>query len=99
MNADWKFIANYINRTLADKKGGLDTESIQSIEHYINCDEYEMAFEILFLEIITNKLAIEDKTEALNIGKQLKLDEESVFDINFWGRFEQYLKENIDAIS
>ncbi len=56
----------------------------KSVRHYINYDEYEMAFEGLFIELMSlnEKLNI-DYSESYKIALLLKLNEETVFDANF----------------
>lgn len=73
----------------------IDPDIIDFTYHYINHDEYEMAFEGLFLEIIKHK-----NIPSLNIKKCqeiavfLKLNQETVYDMEFWSKFENFCKEN-----
>jgi hypothetical protein len=92
---NWKYIKEFIQMTLESIQLKLDKESIDFVSHYINHDEYEMAFEGLFIEIM--KLAKAPKIdfiESKKVGELLKLDEESVFDFEFWEKFEEYIKRN-----
>ncbi len=51
-NVDWNYILSFIKTTLKIVESKLNSKSIEMIEHYLNHDEYEMAFEILFIEIM-----------------------------------------------
>ena len=71
---------------LNEYKNLFDNKTNNAIKHYIEHDEYEMAFEGLFIDIIKQNNWISDKsiTYYLEIGMQLSLDKESVFDPDFW---------------
>jgi len=43
---------DFISNILLRVRSELDDESIKTVEHYIQYDEYEMAFEVLFIEIM-----------------------------------------------
>ena len=91
----WNSIKNYIISVLETVKTNLDQESIDSVKHYLDHEEYEMAFEGLFIEIMKlNSRPNIDFIEGRKFGKLLKLDEESVFDFNFWRQFENYCLAN-----
>jgi hypothetical protein len=82
-----KFIYSIIQK-LNDK---LDKESVVLLQHYLNHDEYEMAFEGLFIEIMKMSEAPKiDINRSKEIGRLLKLDEESIFEFDFWERFDNY---------
>ncbi len=73
----------------------LDSESMDAVQYYIDRDEYEMAFEGLFIELMKAKAFI-DKSEMelyLKLGQDLGLDEDSVFDSNFWNKFKIYVEQ------
>lgn len=73
----------------------LDKEAIDFVQHYIEHDEYEMAFEGLFIEIMKlEEIPKIDLFKSKEIGKSLKMNEESVFDFDFWNKFDNYVKEN-----
>jgi hypothetical protein len=88
-----KNIKEFIQLVLKLVESKLDNESIDYVNHYINHDEYEMAFEGLFLEIMKfEKIPEIDFLKSKEIGELLKLDEESVFDFDFWNKFKYYLE-------
>ena len=90
---NWMKAKSFITSLLADVKEQLDEESIEAVEHYVDHDEYEMAFEGLFIELI--KLNIKpsiDTKKILEIGKFLNLNQDSVFDDTFWDKLINYLK-------
>ena len=93
-NDIYKDIKEYILLTLEIVESKLDSESIDYINHYINHDEYEMAFEGLFLEIMKlEEIPKIDFLKSKKIGELLKLNEESIFDIDFWYKFKNYLEK------
>ncbi len=67
----------------------ISTEGIKGVIHYYKHDEYEMAFEILVLELIeSNKYPDNfNFNEWEQLGKYFKLDVDSVFDDSFWDKF------------
>jgi hypothetical protein len=82
--------ANLLLRlVLAEYKNKLDSESISTIKHYLDHDEYEMAFEGLFLDLMKENTCIDKKIliECISIGKELNIDQSSVFDSEFWTKF------------
>ena len=83
-----------ISNLLSASEVKLDKESVNNIKHYLNHSEYEMAFEILFLELMKlnekPKFNVESYKE---LAVKLKLNEESVFEPDFWNRFEKFLAE------
>jgi|GEM_PF-1130205 len=71
----------------------LDGDSIDAVEHYIKHDEFEIAFEGLFIEIMKMEKAPNlDYNIYLKLGKKLKLDEESVIDPFFWENFINFIR-------
>ncbi len=86
-------IVHFIQSCLEKVKPKLENEAVKTIEHYIYHNENEMAFEGLFIEIMnldSYPLGI-DKEKSRAVALALKLNEESVFDYHFWGKFNQYL--------
>lgn len=93
-NDIYKEIKEYILLTLEIVESKLDSESIDFVNHYVNHDEYEMAFEGLFLEIMKlEEIPKIDFLKSKMIGELLNLNEESVFDIDFWHKFKIYLQK------
>lgn len=87
----WTEIEEFILGTLNLVRHGLDQESIDTVTHYVDHDEYEIAFEILFTEIVRkNPTQAVDYNTALQIGQQLNLPNESIYDPSFWANFETF---------
>lgn len=92
----WEYIKEFIQSTLTIVQFELDQESIDSVNHYLENDEYEMAFEGLFLEIMKLERNLKiDLKKSKEIAELLKLNEESVFDFDFWKKFESYIKGGV----
>ena len=74
-------------------KANIDESSIEAVKHYISHAEYEMAFEGLFIDLIEINFYLSDKQKemAMNFGKQMGLDHESVFSDSFWDGFLNYV--------
>ncbi|RFS21178.1 hypothetical protein DVR12_17750 [Chitinophaga silvatica] len=89
---DWQFVTDFIVEVLSKVQVYLDQEAINTITMYLTYDEYEMAFEILYLKImeLQNTPPI-NLAKSLEVGKLLKLDEYAVFDGGFWNKFEHYI--------
>ena len=88
---NWEYIKSFIQTLLLEVK--LDRESIEAINHYLEHDEYEMAFEGLFIEIMKlEEVPKIDFVESMKVGRKLKLNEESIFDFEFWKKFETFIK-------
>lgn len=89
---NFKAIDQFVRRTMS--RAELDAESLGIIGLYLDNREYEMAFEGLFLELIKSGKAIKLNTrECMGMARQLKLDKETVFDYQFWSKFEAYLHD------
>ena len=77
----------------------LDDDSRESVQHYLDHSEYEMAFEGLFIELMALKLETYDIefNSYVELGKVLGLKEESIFDADFWMKFISFTtKYNLD---
>ena len=89
----WTEINEYIEELLNEWKDYLDKETINFICHYLKHDELEMAFEALFIEIIElKKDSFLNSKKAKDVALILKLDKESIFDMDFWKKFEFFLE-------
>ena len=96
---DWFYIRDFIKSILVSVQSELDEESVNSVNHYLEYDEFEMAFEGLFIEMMNLKIPPKiDFLKSKEVAKQLKMDEESVFDFEFWRKFEDFISRNTDAI-
>ena len=92
-NSDnFKQIDQFVRSTMS--RADLDAESVEVIGLYLDNREYEMAFEGLFLELIKSGKTIKLNTsECMGMARQLKLDKETVFDYQFWPKFEAFLHD------
>lgn len=87
-------IEDFILNTLQTVRAEFDDKSIDGIDHYVVHAEYEMAFEILFIEIMKlHKYPLIDLQKSREVGLLLKLNEESVFDPFFWDKFKSYITQ------
>ncbi|MCB1738753.1 MAG: hypothetical protein KDK91_00160 [Gammaproteobacteria bacterium] len=52
-----------------------------------------MAFEGMFIELMKKNVAlgIEEKESLRSLGEELGLKKESVFDVDFWQKFENFI--------
>lgn len=73
-------------------KNILSSEGLEGVEHYREHGEYEMSFEGLVIELYTTgKYPPYFKfTEWKELAVAFGLDEESVFDEKFWGKFVEW---------
>jgi hypothetical protein len=82
-----------IQELLNQNTSNLDFESNETVRHYISHDEYEMAFEGLFIDLM--KLGAvnwpEKPSTYMELGEKLGLDHDSVFDGNFWENFTHFI--------
>jgi len=78
----------------------LSIEGVEAVSHYFKHDEFEMCFEGLIIELMSNNLYPDrfNFAEWKNLAVEYGLDENSVFDGFFWRNFNQwgnyYDKEN-----
>ena len=70
----------------------LTTEGFEAVNHYFEHDEFEMCFEGLVIELISNNLYPSEFkfSEWIEIALEYGLDEHSVFDGFFWKNFNQW---------
>ncbi|GGD66934.1 hypothetical protein CO662_28305 [Rhizobium anhuiense] len=89
---DFEPIDQFVRSVMS--RADLDAESVEAIGLYLDNREYEMAFEGLFLELIKSRKTIKlNASECIGMARQLKLDKETVFDHQFWSKFETYLHD------
>jgi hypothetical protein len=89
----WNKINIFLKSTLNEVGSYLDEDSIKTVNHYIDHDEYEMAFEIIFLEIMKmHKKPVIDYKQTTETALHLKLDKQTIFDIDFWKKYKDWLK-------
>ncbi|MBP0595964.1 hypothetical protein J8I87_41385 [Paraburkholderia sp. LEh10] len=72
----------------------LDDETLESVRHFIEHDEYEMAYEGLFIELMKVHFNPQDidMEGCLRIGELLGLSRESIFDGDFWVHLKSYVE-------
>jgi hypothetical protein len=89
----YKEIESFIKATLSQVSSLLDAETIDSVNHYLDNAEIEMAFEGLYIEIMTqpSTSSLIDFNKSKNAALLLGLDKETVFEPNFWAMFEKFL--------
>ena len=89
----WTVVDQFLRMLLNQFTDDLDDESIDAVLHYLEHDEYEMAFEGLFIELIKVNavLSVEDANKCLKIGENLGINKDSVFDMNFWQKLNTFL--------
>lgn len=94
---DWNKVKNYIEEILRIYCNLLSSECIEAVHHYLDHDEFEMAFEGLFLDLmkIGQIPQLIDSKECIDVAKTLKLDRESVFDADFWKKFLEFIESPI----
>ena len=73
----------------------ISPDVLRGIEHYLKHGELEMAFELLFLDMIDKniKYQFETKSDWINLAEELGLKEASVFEDTFWKKFSNYLSQ------
>jgi hypothetical protein len=91
----YNYALEFITKTLNTAQPFIDVESFDSVNHYIKHAEIEMAFEMLFLEIINQNLSIEvDSKTTMRVATDLNLDKETVFDVDFWNKLQNFISNN-----
>lgn len=89
---DWSEEADYIVGVLSELEKDFDQETVDYVSHYVNHAEYEMAFEILFTEIMRLKYKPNvDWRMAKEVGLSLNLNKETVYDNYFWDKLLHYI--------
>ena len=88
---DWVLVVAFINKTLKDATGLLNGINQEAVRHYVFYSEYEMAFEVLFLEIMKfPKIDFFDCDKALEFASLLKLNTDTVYDDCFFDKLVDY---------
>ncbi|WP_374981513.1 hypothetical protein PSGK_11420 [Pseudomonas solani] len=80
-------VSKWVSEKLMLIRSDISDEAFSDICHYVEHDEYEMAFEYLLLEVMDLKL--NDNFvggEVMGIAVFLGLDRDYHYDENFWGR-------------
>jgi hypothetical protein len=94
MNIETKLKAiSFIEDSLGILQPVVAEDAFREVKHYLDCDEYEMAFEGLFIELMQLKeLPPIDLVKSRQIALLLGLDKESVFKSDFWISFERFIR-------
>jgi len=91
--AQYTYIENYIRSVLLLVQSELASDTANTIHDYLTHDEFEMAFEGLFIEVMQLPyLPKIDFSESRKVGELLELDQETVFDVDFWNKFRNYIR-------
>ena len=95
-NDNWDEYESLIRRVLNNYANLLKSDSVDFVQHYIDHNELEMAFEGFFLELIGADIEFDenDKKNYLKLGRDLGLDKTCVFDDEFWEKFLRYIKND-----
>lgn len=91
---DYSFIRDRLVVLLEKYQGVLDEGTLESVRHFIGHEEYEMAYEGLFIELMKinfNPRDI-DMGVCMTMGESLGLNVESVFDGDFWVHLASYVE-------
>lgn len=93
-NMNWHEIAQAIQDEVDSNSHIIPDKRLHDIRHYLNHDEYGMAFEYLYLEIMDRKGSVFSlgPIKANKIGRLLDLDKETLIDEKFWCRFQEYIR-------
>lgn len=84
-NHEWIEVANAIRLLLDKYSDQLSRDTVDGVNHYLNHDEYEMAFEGLCIGLMNGPaFSAQDRQRCQAMAKRLGLDRDSVFDSEFW---------------
>lgn len=88
---DWELVVTFINNTLKDVTSFVAGINKEAVNYYVNYSEYEMAFEILFLEIMKfPRMSFIDCDKALDFALLMKLNTHTVYDDCFFEKLVDY---------
>ncbi len=84
-STDWFEVKEFIEGILNSNRNLLTDETFDEVKGYLDNDEYEMAFEYLFLKLmeIDAEPNIHDKERIIDIARNLHPDEKWIFDEHF----------------
>ncbi|WP_417582457.1 hypothetical protein [Nitrincola sp.] len=95
---DWKKLISDIQSEIDANKDVIPKERLSNIQYYLDHDEYSMAFEYLYLEIMEREGA------CFTLGKQsvkeialffdLNDENECMVDARFWPKLQAFLERN-----
>ena len=97
---DFERARQFILETLQQQEALISAENAGYVRHYVRHDEYEMAFEVLFLSLMEHPrpAAGVDFAQAVEMARELRIDGEegSVFDADFFTKLSRYATEHKD---
>lgn len=78
--------------------GLIDHDAANQVQHYLDHDEYEMAFEGLVWELIMKNVTPPsfDFVVWETLANDMGLMENSIFDDDFWNKFQEWGRQRID---
>ncbi|WP_420064893.1 hypothetical protein [Pectobacterium colocasium] len=96
INDEMKFyteVKNSISKLIDIYGKDLDEETINSVNHFLEHGEYEMAYEGVFIDLMSIGFKPDDIDASyyIGIGIGLGLNKGSVFDFDFWNKLNAYL--------
>ncbi|WP_240477177.1 hypothetical protein [Pectobacterium carotovorum] len=86
-------VKNSISRLIDIYGKNIDEETINSVNHFLDHCEYEMAYEGFFIDLMSIGFNPDDidVSHYIGIGICLGLNKESVFYFDFWNKLNAYL--------
>lgn len=95
LEQEWPALRGFFLQIMDENK--LDDSSVEEIKHYISQSEYEMAFDDLFINLMTSKCILTDKQNeiALDFGRKIELNHESIFLATFRVDFVRHINLQI----
>jgi len=94
---EWNDVLTQVNNILSTCKPYLSDETITAVRHYLDHDEYEMAVEGLFIDIM-QLTVIPDSLSSkmcIDLAKSVDLDKEVVFLNDFWEIFLAFCHDKL----
>ena len=92
---DWYKLVADIQSEIDANKEIIPIEHIRWIQHYLDHDEYSMAFEYLYLEIMERKESVfflgKEKVREIALFFNLDDGNECMVDYLFWPKFQDFL--------
>ncbi|MEQ9890072.1 hypothetical protein [Pectobacterium aroidearum] len=86
-------VKNSISKLIDLYGKDLDEKTINSVNHFLEHGEYEMAYEGMFIDLMSIGFNPEniDVSHYIGIGISLGLNKVSVFYFDFWNKLVSYL--------
>ena len=89
---DWFAVNREIKKYLEANRRLLTEDEKDGVRHYVAMDEYEMALELLCLALMKKPDSrLSDLEELVVLAKTLRLDEETIYDSDFWTNIHEEL--------